>query len=58
MAVVQCGDTELESYCDSWGHHRHCERSEAIQGGISALDCFVASLLAMTVNPTSSQDVF
>ncbi|WP_330082958.1 hypothetical protein [Methylocystis iwaonis] len=27
---------------------RHCERSEAIQGGGAALDCFVASLLAMT----------
>jgi hypothetical protein len=33
--------------------HRHCERSEAIQGRVTetcraALDCFVASLLAMT----------
>jgi hypothetical protein len=27
---------------------RHCERSEAIQSTIQALDCFVASLLAMT----------
>jgi hypothetical protein len=33
---------------------RHCERSEAIQGrllralSLAALDCFVASLLAMT----------
>jgi putative peptidoglycan lipid II flippase len=27
---------------------RHCERSEAIQSRTSALDCFVASLLAMT----------
>jgi len=28
---------------------RHCERSEAIQNGAGArLDCFVASLLAMT----------
>jgi hypothetical protein len=31
---------------------RHCERSEAIQGGLHRaqplLDCFVASLLAMT----------
>jgi hypothetical protein len=27
---------------------RHCERSEAIQDGLSAPDCFVASLLAMT----------
>jgi len=31
---------------------RHCERSEAIQGGVhcleAELDCFVASLLAMT----------
>src|SRR5277367_4382933 len=31
--------------------HRHCERSEAIQGkkGKETLDCFVASLLAMTL---------
>jgi hypothetical protein len=32
---------------------RHCERSEAIQasGTVAAgLDCFVASLLAMTMN--------
>jgi hypothetical protein len=28
---------------------RHCERSEAIQCGTAALDCFVAPLLAMTV---------
>ena len=28
---------------------RHCERSEAIQGGLrKKLDCFVASLLAVT----------
>jgi penicillin-binding protein 1C len=27
---------------------RHCERSEAIQRGRAVLDCFVASLLAMT----------
>ena len=27
---------------------RHCERSEAIQAGDADLDCFVASLLAMT----------
>jgi hypothetical protein len=27
---------------------RHCERSEAIQPTIQILDCFVASLLAMT----------
>jgi hypothetical protein len=29
---------------------RHCERSEAIQRGGTVLDCFVASLLAMTIN--------
>src|SRR5580698_526244 len=29
---------------------RHCERSEAIQCGAAELDCFVASLLAMTVS--------
>jgi hypothetical protein len=28
--------------------NRHCERSEAIQTGFAELDCFVASLLAMT----------
>jgi len=32
---------------------RHCERSKAIQGGLHRaqplLDCFVASLLAMTI---------
>jgi len=27
---------------------RHCEQSEAIQRGDADLDCFVASLLAMT----------
>jgi hypothetical protein len=27
---------------------RHCERSEAIQCSTAVLDCFVASLLAMT----------
>jgi len=32
----------------AWRIHRHCERSEAIQRPqIGALDCFVASLLAM-----------
>jgi hypothetical protein len=31
------------------GGPRHCERSEAIQGSVhQPLDCFVASLLAMT----------
>jgi len=28
--------------------YRHCERSEAIQSDAAVLDCFVASLLAMT----------
>jgi cytochrome c len=28
---------------------RHCERSEAIQRALQLLDCFVASLLAMTI---------
>jgi hypothetical protein len=32
-----------------FGHNRHCERSEAIQGLGRGLDCFVAALLAMTV---------
>ncbi len=27
---------------------RHCERSEAIQCSVEEMDCFVASLLAMT----------
>src|SRR6185437_7019633 len=30
---------------------RHCERSEAIQSSKRRLDCFVASLLAMTTLP-------
>src|SRR5690349_1610302 len=34
--------------CPSYGSLRHCERSEAIQGQEKGLDCFVASLLAMT----------
>jgi hypothetical protein len=29
---------------------RHCEQSEAIQCGAAVLDCFVASLLAMTID--------
>jgi hypothetical protein len=29
-------------------HTRHCEQSEAIQSPAMTLDCFVASLLAMT----------
>ena len=29
--------------------NRHCERSEAIQSHTERLDCFVASLLAMTL---------
>jgi hypothetical protein len=29
---------------------RHCERSEAIQSVAANLDCFVASLLAMTAS--------
>jgi hypothetical protein len=36
---------------------RHCERSEAIQpepAADAALDCFVASLLAMTVDAHQS----
>jgi hypothetical protein len=38
--------TEITENKDS-SQRRHCERSEAIQGGKS-LDCFVALLLAMT----------
>src|SRR2546430_14934133 len=33
---------------------RHCERSEAIQSREKSLDCFVASLLAMTGLGSSS----
>jgi hypothetical protein len=33
--------------------HRHCERSEAIQCNKKELDCFVASLLAMTRDTVS-----
>jgi hypothetical protein len=39
---------------------RHCERSEAIQDGVQCveaeLDCFVASLLAMTGAPRNDGD--
>src|SRR3981189_1157535 len=31
---------------------RRCERSEAIQGCAGSMDCFVASLLAMTASPS------
>src|ERR1700680_4086410 len=31
-----------------WSGNRHCERSEAIHSYKKSLDCFVASLLAMT----------
>jgi len=34
--------------------HRHCERSEAIQSHATALDCFVATLLAMTAKTNAS----
>jgi hypothetical protein len=40
---------------------RHCERSEAIQSRKKELDCFVASLLAMTEQgdyPPSAPCVF
>ena len=33
---------------------RHCERSEAIQTSPGRLDCFVATLLAMTANVYSN----
>jgi hypothetical protein len=37
-------------------YHRHCERSKAIQLAARGtfLDCFVASLLAMTANSMNS----
>ncbi len=36
---------------------RHCERSEAIQGGSHcALDCRVATLLAMTISKWDGSD--
>src|SRR5580693_9953335 len=31
-------------------YRHHCERSEATQCGAAELDCFVASLLAMTIS--------
>jgi hypothetical protein len=40
--------------------NRHCERSEAIQTGRAAgkeLDCFVASLLAMTMRTPRSHPI-
>ena len=33
--------------CESMGHTRHCERSAAIYQ-VERVDCFVATLLAMT----------
>jgi phenylpropionate dioxygenase-like ring-hydroxylating dioxygenase large terminal subunit len=42
----------LREIDDERTHVRHCERSEAIHGGRKRrrMDCFVASLLAMTTN--------
>jgi hypothetical protein len=40
------------NFCWPLVGHRHCERSAAIQcDGLLRLDCFVASLLAMTIPP-------
>jgi len=38
-------------------HSRHCERSEAIQTAPQLLDCFVASLLAMTMVVASTHAI-
>src|SRR5450432_1950036 len=38
--------------------NRHCERSEAIHDHKERVDCFVASLLAMTVSVTSPKSSF
>src|ERR1700722_431792 len=53
-----CADEGLENHAAcaefrlSWqkNWNRHCERSEAIQLLQRKLDCFVTSLLAMTIN--------
>ncbi|WP_457796836.1 hypothetical protein [Methylocystis sp. S23] len=37
--------------------NRHCERNEAIQSHIAALDCFVAALLEMTAEVASTAEV-
>ena len=41
-------DAEQAGGCSGLPPLRHCERSEAIHRSASKLDCFVASLLAMT----------
>jgi len=38
----------IRIYLEDFISDRHCERSEAIQFGGAALDCFVAALLATT----------
>jgi hypothetical protein len=71
-ASVRCGrlDTRLSAFRFPFFRSsvRHCERSEAIQcsgaetsaaetGTSAALDCFVASLLAMTGNDSRRESV-
>jgi hypothetical protein len=40
-------DPDFTAFHPGYACSRHCERSEAIQYGGAALDCFVAALLAM-----------
>ena len=50
MGACMCG-REIVTRCPRCPSltHRHCERSEAIQSSFApTLDCFVATLLAMT----------
>jgi len=52
------GFAMLNPSCD-YGNaikHRHCERSEAIHSREESMDCFVASLLAMTAKLKNSKE--
>src|ERR1700722_13150577 len=44
----KCTGCQRRGFGGKSGRFRHCERSEAIQCCAAVLDCFVASLLAMT----------
>ena len=51
LALIEAFNPRWQDLFESICHYprRHCERSEAIEGGThDALDCFVAMLLAMT----------
>jgi hypothetical protein len=53
ITMTARGYGSLRSQGRRWVEDRHCERSEAIHSqSIVRMDCFVASLLAMTANTT------